>query len=163
MARKVFFSFHFERDVWRVGQVRNTWLTKPDRQSAGYWDAAKWETVKKQGDEAVKRWINNAMDGTSVTVVLIGAETSTRKWVTYEIQRSYTRKNGIIGIYIHNIKNTQGLTDYKGVNPLSKIYVSNSNPKRYLSEIFPTYDWVNDGGYHNLGSWIEAAAKAAGK
>ena len=24
MARKVFFSFHYERDAWRVAQVRNS-------------------------------------------------------------------------------------------------------------------------------------------
>ena len=85
MARRAFFSFHYERDVWRVGQVRNCWLTKPDRESAGYWDAAKWEAVKKQGDEAIKRWINNALSGTSVTVVLIGAETNTKKKTYYYI------------------------------------------------------------------------------
>lgn len=163
MARRVFFSFHFERDVWRVGQVRNTWLTKPDRQSAGYWDAAKWEEVKKQGDAAVKQWIDNAMKNTSVTVVLIGAETASRKWVTYEIQQSYNRGNAIIGIYIHNMKDRFSNTDTKGVNPLSNIYVTGSNPRTYLSELYPTYDWVNDRGYENLAVWIEAAAKKAGK
>ncbi len=39
MARRVFFSFHYERDVWRAGQVRNSWVTK-DREEAGFWDAA---------------------------------------------------------------------------------------------------------------------------
>jgi len=48
MARRVFFSFHYERDVWRAGQVRNCWVTK-DREEAGFWDAASWEEVKKKG------------------------------------------------------------------------------------------------------------------
>ena len=39
-------------------QVRNSWVTKPDREAAGFWDAASWEEVKK-GDEAVKRWIRD--------------------------------------------------------------------------------------------------------
>lgn len=47
MARKVFFSFHYERDVWRAAQVRNSWVTKPDRETAGFWDSASWEEVKK--------------------------------------------------------------------------------------------------------------------
>ena len=32
-----------------------------------------------------------------------------------------------------------------------------------LSEIYPTYDWVNDDGRANMGKWIEAAAKRAGR
>jgi len=31
MARRVFFSFHHERDVWRANVVRHSWVTKPDR------------------------------------------------------------------------------------------------------------------------------------
>ena len=31
------------------------------------------------------------------------------------------------------------------------------------SSIYATYDWVDDSGYENLGIWIEAAAKRAGK
>ncbi|MGH7856257.1 MAG: TIR domain-containing protein [Candidatus Binatia bacterium] len=78
MARRVFFSFHYERDNWRAGQVRNSWVTKPDRESAGFWDAAAWEEVKKRGDDAIKRWIRDQMAGSSVTAVLIGRDTSTR-------------------------------------------------------------------------------------
>jgi hypothetical protein len=54
MARRVFFSFHYERDIWRASQIRNSWVTKPDREYAGFWDAASWEEVKKKGDEAIK-------------------------------------------------------------------------------------------------------------
>lgn len=43
MARRVFFSFHYERDAWRAAQVRNSWVTKPDREAAGFWDAVAWE------------------------------------------------------------------------------------------------------------------------
>lgn len=85
MARRVFFSFHYERDIWRASQIRNSWVTKPDRKTAGFWDAASWEEVKKKGEDAILRWIDNQLNGTSVTVVLIGAETSERKYVGYEI------------------------------------------------------------------------------
>lgn len=163
MARRVFFSFHFERDIWRVGQVRNTWLTKPDRESAGYWDAAKWEEVKKQGDEAVKRWIDSALKGTTVTAVLIGAETADREWVKYEMQESHNRGNGMFGIYIHNIRNNFRQTDIKGRNPFADFHIVGSNPVKYLSQIYPIYDWINDNGYQNLGTWVERAAKPVSK
>lgn len=143
----MFFSFHYERDIWRAGQVRNSWVTKPDREAAGFWDAASWEKVKKRGEEAIEKWINNQLEGTSVTVVLIGAETSERKYVQYEINQSWNRGNGLIGVYIHNIEDRDGRTDVKGKDPFVELGYKGAK----------TYDWVNDNGYENLGSWIEAA------
>ncbi len=162
MARRAFFSFHYERDCWRAGQVRNSWVTK-DRESAGFWDAAAWEEVKKKTDAEIEKWIGEQLVGTSVTVVLIGAETSTRQYVGYEIKQSHNRGNGMLGIYIHNMKDVNSKTDTKGTNPLSSWHVERDGKKVLLSDIYPTYDWVNDEGYKNLGTWIEAAAKKAGQ
>ncbi len=163
MARRVFFSFHYERDIWRASQIRNSWVTKPDRESAGFWDAASWEEVKKKGEDAIKRWIDNQLNGTSVTVVLIGAETSERKYVGYEIQKSYQIGNGMLGIYIHNMKDQYGRTDSKGKNPFDNWTITRSGQKIPLSTIYRCYDWVYDRGYENLGDWIEKAAKNAGR
>lgn len=149
LPRRVFFSFHYERDAWRAAQVRNSWVTKPDREAAGFWDAADWEAVKKQGDDAIKRWIDGRLEGTSVTVVLIGAETSHREWVRYEIQRSYDKGNRIVGIYIHNLKDQNGDTDKKGDIDFGEI------DGHDFEDICQIYDWVNDSGYENLGEWIE--------
>lgn len=159
MARHTFFSFHFERDAWRAGQVRNSWVTQ-DREAAGFWDKAKWEEVKKKGKEAVQNWIDEQLKGTSVTVVLIGAETSTRDYVDYEITQSHKKKNGMLGIYIHNLKDADKKTDIKGANPFSKWTFKDSDGNVIT---YPTYDWVNDDGYTNMGNWIEAAAKKAGR
>lgn len=152
--RQTFFSFHFERDAWRAGQVRNSWVTK-DRLAAGFWDAAKWEEVKLKSEEKIKAWIDEQMAGTSVTVVLIGKETSSREYVAYEIQRSIELRKGLLGVRIHDLKRPKpgspGETevDTAGDNPLPKGY--------------PVYDWVKDDGRANLGQWIEDAAKAAGR
>ncbi len=109
------------------------------------------------------------MKGTSVTVVLIGAKTSTREYVKYEIQKSYAEGKGILGIHIHNIKNKDEVTDCLGQNPLDVLTVNNNGRNTPLSQlhngydyIYKTYDWVNDNGYHNIGSWIEEAARNAG-
>ena len=69
-----------------------SWVTQPNREAAGFWDAADWEKVKRQGDDVIKRWINKQLEGTSVTAVLIGAETSDRKWVRYEVKESHQRR-----------------------------------------------------------------------
>lgn len=147
MARRVFFSFHYERDIWRASQIRNSWVTKPDREAAGFWDAASWEEIKKKGDEAIKQWIRDQLKGTSVTVVLIGTETSKRKYVHYEIEESWDRGNGLIGVYIHNMKDKDSKTEPKGEDPFVAMGYKN----------FWTYDWVDNDGYQNLGSWVESA------
>jgi hypothetical protein len=107
-ARGVFFSFPYETEIWRASQVLNSWVTKPNREAAGFWDAAAWEEVKKKGEEAIERWIDKQLEGTSVTVVLIGAETSERRYVQYEMNQSWNKGNRLIGIYVHNLKEQIG-------------------------------------------------------
>lgn len=161
MARRVFFSFHFERDAWRASQVRNSNVTKDN--NAGYLDSVSWEEVKKKGDDGIKNWIDKQLDGTSVTVVLIGAETNTRPYVIYELEQSWKKGNGILGIYIHQLKNALGNTDTVGSNNFGPIFTSYMDNKKYFFERFSTYDWKNNDGYSNFGTWIESAAKQAGK
>lgn len=162
MARHTFFSFHHKNDNWRAGQVRNSWVTQ-ERVDAGFWDAAEWEAVKKKDKATIQKWIDEQMNGTSVTVVLIGSQTSTREHVGYEISQSYKLNKGVLGIYIHNVKNRDGLIDNKGANPFSNWTVEQNGQKVLLSALYPTYDWVSDNGRANIGSWIEAAAKKAGR
>lgn len=162
MARKVFFSFDYDRDIWRIGQIRNSGLTKPDIETAGFIDAASWESVKRQTSEAIRRWINTQLNGTSVTVILIGAQTANSSWVRYEIEQSVSRGNGLLGIYIHNVKSfLTGQTDYQGPNPFDTLmFTSNQQP---LSQYYRTYDWVFNDGYNNFSAWVEIAAQAVGR
>ena len=133
MVRKVFFSFHYDRDIWRVNVVRNSWVTKPDREAAGFIDAAEFEEIKKEGDLAIKRWINRQLKGTSVTCVLIGAKTYSRRWVRYEIIKSFDKGNGLLGIYIHKIKDRNGSTDDEGKNPFEYVgvYIDKNGKAKY--------------------------------
>ncbi|MEO0233638.1 MAG: TIR domain-containing protein [candidate division WOR-3 bacterium] len=163
MARRVFFSFHYERDICRASQIRNSWITKPDRETAGFWVAASCEEVKKKGKETIKRWIDNQLNGTSVTLVLIGAETNESKWVSYEIQKSYQIGNGMLGIYNRNMKDQYGRTYYKGKNPFYNWSITRNTQKILLSSLYRTYDWVSDNRYKNLVDWVEKAAKDAGR
>jgi len=163
MARRAFFSFHYENDVWRANIVRNSWVTKPDTEAAGFVDAADFEEVKKGGDAAIKRWIDKQLEGTSVTVVLIGSDTSNREYVKYELQKSYQKGNGMLGIYIHQLKDRNGNTSSKGSNMFGEIGKDASGNPVYFSSDYTCYDWVDNNGYTNLGSWIEAAAKKAGR
>ncbi len=66
MARRVFFSFHYERDIWRANVVRKSWITK-DRIDAGFFDASLWEEAKTKGKEALKKLVRDGLKNTSVT------------------------------------------------------------------------------------------------
>ena len=162
MARRVFFSFHFQRDIFRVNIVRKHGLVK-DFEDTGYWDASLWEEARTKGEAAVKALIDKKFIGTSVTAVLIGQETHTRKFVRYEIEKSIADKKGLFGIYIHDIPGIDGKTDPRGKNPFDDVKVSRGGVMVAASQIYPCYHWAKDMGYENFAGWAEAAAKAAGR
>lgn len=146
MARRVFFSFKYE-DVWRANVVRNSWVTQ-GREAAGFVDAAEFEKIKKQGDAAIQRWIDNQLINTSVTVVLVGGLTCSSRWVKYEIEASKARGNGLLGIDISKIEDRYGNT---------------SERCGHIPSGYPFYLWFKEDGYKNLGAWVEQAARKAGK
>ena len=144
--RKVFFSFKYE-DVSRAMVVRNSWVTQ-GKEAAGFIDKAEFESIEKQGDKAIQNWIDKQIDGTSVTVVLVGEKTLSSRWVKYEINKSIERENGLLFIDISKIKDLQGNTSERGGT---------------IPSDYPLYLWIKDDGYNNMGDWIEKAAKLAGK
>lgn len=142
--------------------MRNSWITQ-DGEAAGFWNASLWGEAKKRGGKIIKRMIKNGLKDTSVTAVLIGTETWDRKWVRYGIIQSHERGNGLLGVYIHNIKDQNGHTDLKGNNPFDHIYIEKNGSRVSFSELYPTYDWTFNAGYKNFGDWVEQAAEAAGR
>ncbi len=147
MARHVFFGFKYKPDVSRAMVVRKSWVTQ-GKTAAGFIDAADFEEVKKKGYAAIKKWIDGQLEGTSVTVVLVGAKTCSSRWVKYEIKESEKRGNGLLGIDVSKIKDLQGNTTER----CGKI------PTGYSF-----YLWFKNDGYNNMGDWIEKAAKEAGR
>ena len=163
MARRVFFSFHHDEDINRSMIVRNSWVTQ-GKEAAGFIDKAEFEKIKRNGENAVCKWIDKQLEGTSITIVLIGKETLNRPFVQYEIIKSIERGNAIIGIHIHNLRDmiTQRTT-VKG-NPHTIIGYYNDGTPAYFDYICDDfYDYLEDNGYYNLGSWIEKAALKKGK
>ena len=162
--RHVFFSFDWD-DVWRVNQVRHSWVAKGSYTAAGFVDSAEIETLKRNTYQSIKNWINKQIDGTSVTCVLIGSQTANSKWVKYEIEQSIDKGNGLLGVYIYNVKDRHGYTSTKGASPFRQPPF-NLTPTTNTNLVYPCcsyYDWVNNEGYQNLGNWIEKAARQAGR
>lgn len=120
MARRTFFSFHYQLDVSRAQVVRNSWVTQ-DRQDAGFFDASVFEAKRREGVEILKRFLREALNGSTVTCVLAGTQTAARRWVRYEVVQSFRRGNGILCVFIDAIKNLQQLPALRGANPLDQL------------------------------------------
>jgi hypothetical protein len=119
MARKCFFSFHYQKDIWRSQQVRNAWLTHKDREAAGFFDSSAFESKKRTGDDTLKAYLSSQLVGSSVTCALIGAETATRRWVRYELVKAFEQGKGLLGVKINSLKDKDGFVTSAGNNPLS--------------------------------------------
>ena len=145
MARRVFFSFHYQRDVWRVNQIRNI-PNVTGCAAAGFQDASLWEEAKKKGDDAIKKLIRDGLLNTSVTLVCVGARTAGRKYINYEIDQSLDRGNGLVAVQIHHLKDQNGDTDDPG-----------AIPAKIKSNGFKAYK------YTNMDALAECIKEAAGK
>ena len=145
MARRVFFSFHHEDDIWRANQVRNVDVVAGPH-LAGFFDQSEYTQAKKTGKDATRRMILSHLKDTTVTVVLIGTDTASRPWVKYEIAQSIARHNGLLGIYIHHLKDPNKPPASRGAKPAVPEGVE-----------FPAYDWDRD--LDRFRKEIEAAGK----
>lgn len=151
--RKIFYSFHYERDVWRVQQIRNMGVIEGNTPVT----PNEWEEVKRKGENSIKNWIDNTMQDRSCVAVLIGKETASRDWVRYEIKRGWELGKGVVGIYIHSLKDRFGKTSHKGKNPFELFKFGEGK----LSDIVKCYDPSEHDAYNdiknNIQKWIEKA------
>ncbi len=152
-------SLHYERDAWLAGQVRNSNVIASEDEY-GFIDGVEWESIKRQGEDAIKRWINHQLKNTSVTAVLIGEETADREWARYEIVESWNRGNGLVGIRIHNMLDHDRKTDAHGRNPFELFTLPNGTR---LSAVCKIYDWLSHDGRANCGKWLEEAVEIRSK
>ncbi len=158
MARRAFYSFHYKPDNARASQVRNMGVVEGNKPASDN----DWETITGKGDDAIRNWINGQLNGRSCTIVLIGEKTAGRKWIKYEIETSWNESKGVLGIYIHNLKDLSGNNANKGRNPFSDFTMKRDNEK--LSSIVKAYNppYVDSKKVYNhisenISDWIEEA------
>lgn len=158
MTRRVFYSFHYVPDNWRASQVRNIGAIEGNQPAKDN----DWETITKGGDQAIEKWIADQMKGRGCVVVLVGARTANRKWITHEIVKGWNDGKGVLGVHVHNLKNSDGKTSTKGANPFDNVTLKSAGAK--LSSVVKVYDppGADSIGVYshikiNLESWIETA------
>ena len=160
MKRQVFYSFHFDNDVMRVWQIRKMGAIEGNELVA----PNNWEQIKRSGEYAVKKWIDDNMRYKSCVVVLVGSKTANREWVNYEIRKAWNEGKGLFGIYIHNLKDPRTGTCKKGANPFDNVLLKNGQK---LSSLVPCYDPNSWDAYNdiakNLENWVDFAIKSRGR
>lgn len=164
MARRAFYSFHYQPDNWRASQVRNMGVVEGNKPATDN----DWESVKKGGDKAIQKWIDDQLSGRSCAVVLIGAKTAGRKWINYEIEKAWSDGKGVLGVYVHNLKDSAEKQSTKGSNPFDEFTIDSGRKK--LSSVVKAYDppYVTSTNVYkhiadNLADWIEEAIKIRDK
>ena len=152
--RQVFYSFHYDNDVFRVQQIRNIGALEDNKPVS----ANEWESVKRGGEASIKKWIDDNLRYKSCVVVLVEEETANRKWVRYEIEKAWELGKGLVGVYIHNLKDPRTGKSSKGKNPFDQFEFDDGTKlssvvKCYNPNPNDTYNEIKD----NLEDWIEEA------
>ena len=166
MARQVFYSFHFKPDCWRTNQVRHIGSVEGEKPVSGN----DWEDIQAKGHAAVHKWIDAQLKRKSCAIVLIGKETSERPYVEYEIIKAWNEGKGVLGIYIHNLKDKNRMQSAKGKNPFDNIVLDVNGKKVKLSGIVKAYNsqstvsttvykYIED----NIADWVEKAIEIRNK
>lgn len=134
MARRCFYSFHYNPDNWRASQIRNIGVIEGNRPASDN----DWETIVSGGESAIRRWISAQMKGRSCTVVLVGAGTANRKWINHEIVQSWDEGMGVVGVRVHGLQNRDGNVSMRGKNPFD--FTTHGPTGKKLSAIVKCYD-----------------------
>ena len=113
MARHIFYALDYAADRNRVSPVLRSHAIDANAEAT----EPEWAKLKRSGDFAIQRWIEQQLKGRSCTIVLIGAHTGERPWVQYEIKRSRQLKLALLGIHVHNLLDAQGQPSSEGENP----------------------------------------------
>lgn len=157
MARKVFYSFHYARDSWRVQQVVNMGAVE----GQPILTPNAWEAVEKDGGKAIQAWIDSNLKGKSCLVVLVGRYTAGRRWVKYEIKKAWNDGKGVVGVYIHILKDQNGNQDVQGRNPFNDFTLRDGTKLSSIVKAYnPPYSTSTNVHSHikkKLADWVEEA------
>lgn len=156
--RQVFYSFHYRPDNWRASQVRNIGVIEGNRPAPDN----DWETITNAGDTAIKKWINDQMHYRSTTILLVGSDTAGRRWINYEIERTWNENMALLGICIHRLKDSNSNQSSQGRNPFEGFKIGETPLNQIVKLYNPPYTDSKDVYNYianNISDWVEEAIK----
>ena len=97
MARRIFISYQHKDQMKAKGFHLLRWNRNVDVEFVG---RHLLDPVDSDNEDYIRSKVTEQLKGTSVTVVLVGSETSQSEWVKWEIERSLDKSesNGILAI-----------------------------------------------------------------
>lgn len=160
LYRKIFPSYDWDEDGWRVNQIVNLPYIL-GKEKMGFVKNVPNEEVKRN-DRAVQQWIDEHLFGCSCLVIFFGEKTYLSKWVKYEMIEAGHRGMGRLLINLEGVKNMNGIPCSYGIDPYAAngLYTPNPDPSIYIVR---QYKWVADEGQKNISNWIEDACVRAGR
>ncbi len=100
IKRQVFISFHHKNEQSVVDDFVNAFST--------YYDVFTDRSLDRAADSDDTEYLNqvcrDAIEGTSITIVIIGTETGKRKFVDWEIKHTLLKKHGLLAIFRPNLE-----------------------------------------------------------
>ena len=148
MNRHCCFIFDYDNDLARAKQIDDLRLMRGTA-PAGVDDVSRLQEARNAGKEAVRELIGDALSGTSATIVLIGEKTADLDYVEYAIEQSISRKNGIVGFFVHDMPDENGNTSAKGGVPYEVQAAEKLDAHHY-----EVHDWDQS----KFEEWVEEAA-----
>lgn len=118
MQYRVFFSYQYLADKSRADQIR----TIVARKGIDAVSDDDLDIVEPGSDEAIRNRIDERMRGRCCTVVLVGENTAGRRWVNYEIIKSWNDGMGVVGLFVEGLENRDGQESGAGELPFSEFW-----------------------------------------
>lgn len=94
-TRRVFISYEGSDRMKAKGFRLLRWNEHVDVE---FYDRHLLDPVDSTNDDYIRSCIRDQMNGTSVTVLIVGENTKDSDWVDYEIERSIEEGNGLVAI-----------------------------------------------------------------
>jgi hypothetical protein len=138
--KKVFYSFKYDDDSWRVQQIRNIGVVSNENVV----EPNKWEEIKRKGDSQIKAWINENLRKADVLIVLVGANTYKSDWVKYEIDYAESIGKPIYSIFINNLHDQNQSTSSEGLDPVNSCH-----------SFFKPSTWSSTSVYDQIKNYIQ--------
>jgi hypothetical protein len=119
----------------RINIVNNVWLTDQTRESKGFIPQEQWLRAEKLGDEAIQELLDSEIEQSTVTLVLIGTDTYSKKWVRYCIIKSISIGHRVLGIHINHIEGKNLSVKELGMNPFDFLAVKYNETGEFVEVI----------------------------
>lgn len=146
MAKSVFYSFQYANDWWRVNTIKSMGVIEGQPVLA----SQDWESVKRQGEGAIWRWIEKQMAGKDAVVVLVGSGTANRPWVRQEIAYAWDNHIPLCGVRIHGLKDQNQRTASAGADPFAQVSLKNGGTVADYIQPYSPSGWDSQSVYADI-------------